>query len=231
MPEAESSPQRPPIPDSISPSLRRRRLLLILLVVAALLLAAAAWALAGLGRWLVVEDRLEPARAIVVLSGGMPYRAMEAAQLYRQGWAAEIWLTHPVGIEEVMSQLSIPYVGEEGYNRMVLERLGVPAQSIRLLADPIVNTEEEIRAVAGELRRTGGDRVVLVTSMPHTRRARTIWRRLVGSRPQAIVRYARADSFDAAHWWRNTRDALDVVRETLGLANAWAGFPVRPWNR
>jgi hypothetical protein len=30
------------------------------------------------------------------------------------------------------------------------------------------------------------------------------------------------------HWWRNTRDALAVVREILGLINLWAGLPVRP---
>ena len=47
----------------------------------------------GVGRWLVVEDSLGKARAIAVLSGGMPLRAMEAAKLYREGYAPAIWLT------------------------------------------------------------------------------------------------------------------------------------------
>jgi hypothetical protein len=42
------------------------------------------------------------------------------------------------------------------------------------------------------------------------------------------VRAAGTDGFDAAHWWRNTHDALDVVREVLGLLNAWAGLPLQP---
>jgi hypothetical protein len=29
-------------------------------------------------------------------------------------------------------------------------------------------------------------------------------------------------------WWRNTGDALDVVREVLGLLNVWAGLPLQP---
>ena len=44
----------------------------------------------------------------------------------------------------------------------------------------------------------------------------------------AIVHGVSDDSFDPAHWWKNTSDALDVVREVLGLANAWAGLPLRP---
>src|SRR5260370_36163056 len=49
--------------------------------------------LLGVGRWLVVEDPLEKAQAIVVLSGRMPMRAQEAARLYNRGYAAEVWLT------------------------------------------------------------------------------------------------------------------------------------------
>jgi hypothetical protein len=42
------------------------------------------------------------------------------------------------------------------------------------------------------------------------------------------VRHPNDDHYDGSHWWRHTRDGLDVVRETLGLFNAWAGFPLRP---
>jgi hypothetical protein len=40
------------------------------------------------------------------------------------------------------------------------------------------------------------------------------------------VRAAPTDPFAPGHWWRSTGDALDVVRETLGLLNAWAGLPL-----
>ena len=48
----------------------------------------------GAGKWLVREDPLEQAAAIAVLSGNIPTRALEAARLYHDGYAKEIWLTH-----------------------------------------------------------------------------------------------------------------------------------------
>jgi hypothetical protein len=88
-----------------------------------------------------------------------------------------------------------------------------------------------VRAIAEALRRSGKDKVILVTSPPHTRRVRRLWKELVGGSPRAIVRLAPRDPFDARHWWRNTHDSLAVVRETLGLLNAWAGLPVQPARR
>ena len=78
-----------------------------------------------------------------------------------------------------------------------------------------------------QLRSRSGQVVIIVTSKPHTRRVRYLWKRLVGDNPRLIVRYASDDSFDAGHWWRSTKDGLDVVREVLGLANATLGFPAR----
>jgi hypothetical protein len=55
-----------------------------------------------------------------------------------------------------------------------------------------------------------------------------LWQRR-GSEPgTAIVRAAAEDPFDPRHWWRTTSDAFDVVREVLGLMNAWAGLPLHP---
>ena len=42
---------------------------------------------------LFVEDPLEPASAIIVLSGDIPYRPLGAAQLYKAGWAPRVVLT------------------------------------------------------------------------------------------------------------------------------------------
>jgi uncharacterized SAM-binding protein YcdF (DUF218 family) len=105
---------------------------------------------------------------------------------------------------------------------------GVPLDAIRILDHPDENTEAEVRQIAEDLHKLEFHSVIIVTSKPHTRRVRTIWRKLVGTEPSMIVHYSPDDSYDGAHWWRHTRDALDVVRETLGLLNAWAGFPLRP---
>jgi hypothetical protein len=92
----------------------------------------------------------------------------------------------------------------------------------------VVNTADEVHVAGGELRGKPLRKIIIVTSKVHTRRASTIWRRVAGSDGTAIVRAAPDDQFDAGRWWQTTTGALDVVREVLGLLNAWAGFPLQP---
>jgi uncharacterized SAM-binding protein YcdF (DUF218 family) len=160
----------------------------------------------------------------------VPFRAMEAASIYREGLAPEVWLTKEVvrAEEQALGRLGVAIVRDEVYNREALERMGVKPEAIRLLGDGIWNTVDEVRLIAGELGRDGGDRVIIVTSKAHSRRVRATWAALVGTHPRAIIRYAREEPYDAKGWWRNTRDALDVSREVFGLANVWTGFPVQP---
>jgi uncharacterized SAM-binding protein YcdF (DUF218 family) len=206
----------------------RRALILVGLVGTVALLLP--WGASELGRWLVVADPLEPARAIVVLSGRVPFRAMEAAALYREGLAPEVWLTNEVRTPEemVLDRLGVPVVRGVAYNREALLRLGVKPEAVRLLGDGVWNTVDELRVIGAELRRDGGDRVIIVTSKAHSRRVRATWAAIVGASPRAIVRYAHEEPYGGGHWWRNTRDALDVSREVFGLLNVWAGFPVQP---
>jgi uncharacterized SAM-binding protein YcdF (DUF218 family) len=180
------------------------------------------------GRWLVVEDPLEKARAIVVLSGAMPVRAVEAAKLYREGYAPEIWLTHSAEPAATLGEMGISFAGEDYYNARVLMHEGVPAGTIRVLDPPIVNTADEVNAIAVELAKEKDRTAIIVTTKAHTRRVRLLWQKLGSGRGSAIVRASSADSFDPWRWWRTTSDALDVVREVLGLMNAWAGLPLRP---
>ena len=180
------------------------------------------------GSWLVVEDPLVHADVIVILSGRLPERAVEAARVYQAGYADQVWISPPISPVDDLKAMKISYLGEDFYNEKVLIVKGVPPDAIRILDRPDANTEEEVRQIAEDLRSLNFHSVIIVTSKAHTRRVRTTWRKLVGSEPHMIVRYAQDDSYDGPHWWRHTHDGLDVVRETLGLLNAWAGFPLRP---
>lgn len=209
-------------------SVRRRNRWIAGLSIFLVLVVAALWILLHLGTWLVVQDPLEPAEVIVVLSGQMPQRALEAARLYTQKAAPQVWVTQPIGPAEELAAMHIPFVGEDFYSQRVLMAMNVPALSIRILPDPSANTQQEVEEIGRMAREANFRTVVIVTSAPHTRRVHAIWKRLIGDSPKLIVRHPVDDSFNAARWWRNTQDALDVVREWLGLANAWAGFPSRP---
>lgn len=201
------------------------------IAVAAVLLAAVlsgVFAFRNAGRWLIHEDSLSHGDVILVLSGSMPYRVEEAADVYRAGYAPQIWLTHPVSPAAELRAMGIPYESEEDYETAVLIKRGVLAAAIRVLPAQIVNTEDELQEAGNEMEREGKSTIIIVTSMQHTRRTSVLWRDLFGSYPRAIVHGAPEDPFDAAHWWRNTRDSLAVVREYLGLLNAWTGLHIRP---
>jgi uncharacterized SAM-binding protein YcdF (DUF218 family) len=181
------------------------------LVVVIAIVAAGVVGFRGVGRWLVCEDPLARADAIVILSGCVPYRAEEAAKVYRRAYAPEVWVT-----------------GGEEADRQVLIHSGVPAGAVRILPGGVVNTEQEVREITREMRDSGKSAVIIVTSSQHTRRVRALWRRLAYPNERAIVRATPQYPFDRDHWWRNTGDAYSVVHEVLGLANTWLGLPVRP---
>jgi uncharacterized SAM-binding protein YcdF (DUF218 family) len=204
----------------------RVRRILLLLVCGMILFGAIAFL--EVGKWLVVEDSLTQSRAIAVLSGNMPLRAIEAAKLYRQGYAPEVWLTHSTEPGATLEEMGIPFAGEDSYNTRILIHEGVPPGAIRVLEPPIVNTADEIKVIASALSSEKDRTVIIVTTKAHTRRTQLLWRRLAAGRGRAIVRAASADSFEPDKWWRTSGDALDVVREVLGLINAWAGLPLRP---
>lgn len=199
----------------------------VLSAILALLLILSVYGFRHVGAWLVVQDPLQRADAIVVLSGGLPDRALWAAELYREGYAPEVWISRPAGPQAVLQAMGIRYAGEETYNQEILIHRGVPPDAVHILAPTIVDTEQEIRVISTLLQNAGGKCAIIVTSPYHTRRVRTLWKDLAPPGMRSIVR-ADSEPYDAWHWWRNTRDSLAVFREMLGLVNAWAGLPVRP---
>lgn len=211
------------------PRFSKRRWLILAGIFLVLVTAGTAVFL-NLGRWFVIQDPLGHADAIVVLSGQLPDRALEAARLFHAGYAERIWISQPVSPQQELKKMNIVYLGEDFYNEKILLAKKVPLDGIRTLEQPAANTEAEVREIAQKMQQEKIHSVILVTSRAHTRRVRVIWRKRAGGDLHAIVRYANDDPFDEAHWWRHTQDALELVREILGVLNAWAGFPVRPSN-
>jgi uncharacterized SAM-binding protein YcdF (DUF218 family) len=200
---------------------------LIAIGVLVVLAGACTWIFFRVGTWLVVEDPLQPSPVVVVLSGGMPDRAREAADIYRSGNAKQVWITHPYDVTQELHEIGIDYLGETFYNQSVLLHLHVPVEATRVLDPEIVNTQDEVRVISQAAHEAGIHRVIIVTSKAHTRRVHAIWKKMVGADPALIVRYARDDPFDPDHWWRHTADSLQVVREVLGLVNVWSGFLIK----
>ena len=82
------------------------RLLTIFSSIALIGVTLSLFALLSVGNYLVKEDPLQKSTAIAVLSGSLPARALEAAELYRNGYAKEIWLTHPGDQEGALKEFA-----------------------------------------------------------------------------------------------------------------------------
>jgi uncharacterized SAM-binding protein YcdF (DUF218 family) len=204
-----------------------QRLLAILGALALLAVITVFFFFLGVGHWLVKEDPLQKADAIAVLSGNFPTRAMEAAKLYHQGYAKEIWLTHPGTRSDPMKQFGVRYPSEDDCNYQVLRKQGVPAKSIHILETSILNTADELDVISAALQDTGSQSVIVVTDKPHTRRVHTLWKEFEADRGSAIVHGVNDGSYNPSRWWKTSSGATQVMHEVLGVINASAGLPVQ----
>ena len=203
------------------------RIFAVLGALALFTLSAGLAFMLGVGHWLVNEDSLQKANAIAVLSGNFPARALEAASLYRNGYASEIWLTHPGPQSDALTQMGIRYPSEADFNYQVLRRQGIPAKAIHILDSQIINTSDELEAISSALQQKNNASVIVVTNKAHTRRVHELWNRFEPARGKLIVHGLANDDFDPSAWWTRTADTHQVIHELLGMINVWAGLPMQ----
>jgi len=185
--------------------------------------------LRSFGTYLVVEDALEPASAIIVLSGGTPLRALEAARLYKDEWAPRIILNQSVRKENfyAFESLGIDVVEQHEYDHEVLLRSGVPDEAIWVIEEEVENTVAELRTTLRLLSSSTDTTLIIVTSNYHTRRTSKIWNYLTDGKIKVVVRSTRSDTlFDPATWWKNRAAIKSLVNEYMGLINYWLGLPL-----
>ena len=203
---------------------RRRRALLwvglAVLLVAALAVAAHRPLLRAAGTFLVVDEPLEPADAIVVLAGGTPFREAWAAELFRRGLAPRVIISRHLLTprERELLALGIRALDDQGESRLALEKYGVPPDRIVAVGQAESITETELRTVGRLAREAGYRSVILVTSPWHTRRVKLIWSREAPADLRGVVAATRREPADGAEWWRQRRAAEELLHEYLGLA-------------
>ena len=194
------------------------------LVLAPVLLLSAV-ALPRLGSWLVVEDPLAKADAIVVLGGTMYERQLEAVDLYAEGWAPRIYLFREVADwgELALMERGVPYTKVIDVQIDAMLRLGIPRDRISIL-DRAVSTSEEADYVRQLVIAEKMSRLIVVSSKQHTRRARLVMRRkLDGTGAAVIVRASRYDRANVERWWSERATLRFTLFETQRLFGYWIG--------
>ncbi|MDR7522993.1 MAG: YdcF family protein [Armatimonadota bacterium] len=201
----------------------RRGFRLLLTVAGVIVLAAVALSgavalglhrpvLTAVGRFLVVEDPLERADAIVVLSGGRrDERVRQGADLYKAGYAplvvlsgGEQWAGAPIA--DLLRHQALAH--------------GIPARALRIESRS-TSTAEQARYLRPMLEALGIRRAIVVTSSYHTRRTRYLFRKaFAGSSVEVRIYPVQRDLFDPGQWWRRAQDTESVVLEYIKLALA-----------
>ncbi len=179
------------------------------------------------GRYLITEDTVQPADAIVVLAGTRGSRWLEALHLYQDGTAPAIVLSSDrlEAAEFVLQGRGVSLPRESDLVRDAMIQLGVPPGAVEVFRSSVDNTAQEAAATRQLAVRRHWKRLVIVTSKYHTRRARFAFNRAFrGTGIDIRVRATRYDPITPATWWMHRFDARWVLLEVPKLIAYWLGM-------
>jgi len=175
------------------------------------------------GEGLVVSRRTNDPNVIVVLASHEWERLPVAAALARRYGAAQVLLTLPAKIS-----------GHNCYKcserRTWLSEAGVDADRITVLPQGVANTYDEAKATAAFARRNRTDRLVVVTSPYHARRALVTFRHLFDSvGVRADIGLATPSSgVVPTQWWLRSYDRKYVTYEWAAIVFYAIRFGISP---
>ena len=168
------------------------------------------------GRYLVYEDPLEKSDAIVILAGARVERWLEGVELYRGGWAPRLVIS-PGRMEDAEIQIrsmGIRFPSDAELARDAIVQMKVPESAIDTLPGSLDNTAQEAAAVHAMASARHWQRVIVVTSKYHSRRARFAFvRELAPANVQVLIRASRYDPSKPDRWWTTRADARYVASE------------------
>jgi uncharacterized SAM-binding protein YcdF (DUF218 family) len=184
--------------------------LLFLLVFCSALYLARRPLLRFAGESWIVDESLDHADAIIVLSDDNFYadRVTRAAELMREGKA-------PVVVAS--GRRLRPYAGIAELMQHDLIERGVAKEKIISFPQDADNTREEAEALKNLVLEKKWTSVLIVTSNYHTRRARYIFRHVFPRGVALAVVSARDGDFDPQQWWEKRKSFKELTREVAGL--------------
>jgi uncharacterized SAM-binding protein YcdF (DUF218 family) len=197
---------------------QRTRRLIARLALVVLLLGAAALVgfLPFAGRYLVVQQPLERADAIVVLAGSRVERWLGAVDLYRAGWAPRIVLSRGrmESAERHLLQMGIHFPADADLASQAMVQMKVPAAAILMLQEDLDNTAQEAAATRRLATASAWTRIIVVTSKYHSRRtAYAFAREFRGTPIRVSVQPTAYDRSVPNRWWSTRGDFRYVTSE------------------
>jgi uncharacterized SAM-binding protein YcdF (DUF218 family) len=183
-----------------------------------LLIATGCWVfraplLAGAARCWIADDSITKSDAVVVLGGGLPQRALEAARLYQAGLASRILYMDVK--KSVMAREGLLQT-ETALTRELLLRHDVPESALVCVGESVSNTYEEVIAVRDWMRQAGAKSVIIPTEDFHTRRVRWLFRKMLTPGPATVEVEAIANpEYRSSKWWQTEAGLIAFQNEVI----------------
>ncbi|HWP91133.1 MAG TPA: YdcF family protein [Thermodesulfobacteriota bacterium] len=170
--------------------------------------------LESVGQYLITEDPLEKADAIILLGGSVPDRTLEAIDIYKGGYAPLIVFTmgpKPEGYDE-LTKRGIKLAEGHDFSKLIALKLGVPESDLVIIEKRADSTYSELEIIYDDfLKKKGIKSVILVTSKPHSTRASIIFNHVTRGEVKLITRPSKYDRYDPKKWWAER----DYRRQTV----------------
>jgi uncharacterized SAM-binding protein YcdF (DUF218 family) len=212
--------------------MKKKLLIFTAIILLSLFIFRASW-LGYLGNSLIVNDENGRADVAVVLSTGVDYvpRLLQAAQLYRDRRVKRILINgnrKTEAIRKLEQQGFVPACKWFENSLRVLEMYGVPREKVwAVSAEDVFDTVSEAQTIKPFLQKNNINSVLITTSKFHTRRARYVWRKVLGRQDGIYTSAAADDPFNPDGWWKDGRQVKQVMGEYGGMAYyVWK----KPWR-
>jgi uncharacterized SAM-binding protein YcdF (DUF218 family) len=169
------------------------------------------------GQVLIEQDTTQLADAIVVIGGDhKPERMQRAVELFRQGFAPIVVIS--AGTRVLEGEEKIP---EAEVMRRQAINLGLPTNVI-LVEDNSQSTYENAKFTKPILEQLAAQKVLLVTSAFHSRRAKRIFQDVLEPCISVTVQPAQADAWFAL-WIFRPNDLYVLLYEYQNWVRYWLG--------
>jgi uncharacterized SAM-binding protein YcdF (DUF218 family) len=172
--------------------------------------------LVAAARFLDISEPAKPTDYVMVLGGDMQTRPFVAAAIMNAGLAPKAIVAKIKASGDAVDGIVL---AEQEMIRSVLVHQGVSPNAIVLLDHECASTFDEASALAEFLQAEPNSSVTIVTAGFHTRRARLVFRKILGKRA-ANLRFVGVptDGFSESNWWHFESGLRFYLNEYLKLA-------------
>ena len=186
------------------------------IIILAMIVLIAIILVANLGNFLIVNDELHKADAIVVFSGDNGPRTEKGVELLKEGLGEYLILSGGIVYDDVT-------MAELMKNHAI--KLGVPKEKI-LIDDKASTTHENAEFTKEIIEENNFKSIIVVTSEYHSRRSKLAMKKVLentlvdGKKVEVMVAHSTEEKF-TTKWWTSGNSILILISEYLKLMGYW----------